>query len=69
MLFFIAVGRGRIIDDEKEVSAYPAHKPTQAAFVETEWDLTTMEPKSGRYPGQKGPIQERLSTRDRQMRN
>ena len=69
VLFFIAEGRGRIIDDEKEVSAYPAHKPTQAAFVEADWDLTTMEPKSGRYPGQKGPIQERLSTRDRQMRN
>ncbi len=69
VLFFIAEGRGKIIDDEKEVSAYPVQKETRAAFVETDWDLMTMEPKSGLYPGQKGPIQERLSVRDQQMRN
>ena len=69
VLFFIAEGCGKIIDDEKEVSAYPVQKETRAAFVEADWDLMTMEPRSGLYPGQKGPIQERLSVRDQQMRN
>jgi len=55
VLFFIPEGRGQIINDEKEVSAYPAPKPTRAAFIEADWDLATMEPKSGRYPGQKAP--------------
>jgi pectate lyase len=55
VLFFIAEGRGKIIDDEKEVSAYPAPKETRAPFVDGEWDLATMEPKSGIYPGQKKP--------------
>jgi hypothetical protein len=55
VLYFIAEGQGRIIDDEKDVSAYPAHKPTRAPFVEAEWDLETMEPRSGTYPGQKKP--------------
>jgi len=53
VLFFIAEGRGRIIDDEKEVSAYPRPTPTRAPFVEADWDLSTMEPRSGVYP-QKG---------------
>ena len=61
-------GGGLVIDDEKEVSAYPVQKETQAPFVEADWDLATMEPKSGLYPGQKGPIQERLSERDQAMR-
>jgi hypothetical protein len=41
---------------------------TRAPFVEADWNLDTMEPKSGLYPGQKGPIQESLSARDRAMR-
>jgi pectate lyase len=53
VLFFIAEGRGKIIDDEKEVSGYPSPKPTRAPFVEAQWDLETMEPRSGVYPGQK----------------
>ncbi|MBC8021899.1 MAG: pectate lyase, partial [Burkholderiales bacterium] len=53
VLFFVAEGRGQIINDEKDVSAYPAHKPTRAPFVEADWDLATMEPRSGLYPGQK----------------
>ncbi len=57
VLFFIAEGRGKIIDDEKEVSAYPKQKETGAPFVEADWDLATMEPKSGMYPGQKAPAQ------------
>jgi hypothetical protein len=68
VLFFIAEGRGKIIDDEKEVSAYPVQTPTSAPFVDADWNLATMEPKSGRYPGQNGPIQEHLSERDAAMR-
>ncbi len=68
VLFFITEGRGRIIDDERDVSAYPVQAPTSAPFVESDWDLATMEPKSGRYPGQKDVIQEHLSTRDAAMR-
>jgi pectate lyase len=53
VLFFIAEGRGRIIDDEKDVSAYPAPREVRAPFIEADWDLDTVEPRSGRYPGQK----------------
>lgn len=53
VLFFIAEGRGGIINDEKEVSQYPVVKETRAPFVESEWNLDTMEPRSGVYPGQK----------------
>jgi hypothetical protein len=58
VLFFVAEGRGKIIDDEKDVSAYPSMRQTRAPFVEADWDLATMEPKSGRYPGQKAPLYE-----------
>jgi hypothetical protein len=68
VIFFVAEGRGAIIDDEKEVGGYPQLEETRAPFVEAEWDLDTMEPRSGLYPGQKGPIQENLSARDREMR-
>jgi hypothetical protein len=69
VLFFIAEGRGEIIDDEKEVgSGYPAPAPTRAAFVEADWDLQTLTPRSGRYPGQKAGSQETLTVRDRVMR-
>lgn len=66
ILFFVAEGRGDIIDDEKEVSAYPKiEAPVRAPFVEAEWNLATMEPKSGRYPAQTAPMpQEHLSARD-----
>jgi len=53
VLFFIAEGRGKVIDDEKEVGGYPVQKPTSAPFIEADWDLATMEPRSGIYPGQK----------------
>jgi hypothetical protein len=52
VLFFIPEGRGQIINDEKDVSAYPAPMATRAPFVQADWDLDTMEPRSGRYPGQ-----------------
>ena len=68
VLFFIAEGRGAIIDDENEVGGYPVMAATSAPFVEADWDLATMEPKSGLYPGQKGPIQETMSARDAAMR-
>ncbi|PXA84571.1 pectate lyase [Nostoc sp. 3335mG] len=68
VLYFVAEGRGFVINDEKEVSAYPSYGAVFAPFNEAEWNLDTMEPKSGRYPGQKGPIQEHLSPRDADMR-
>ena len=68
VLFFVAEGRGEIIDDEKVVGGYPKQAMTRAPFREAEWDLSTMEPRSGRYPGQNGPVQEPLSRRDRDMR-
>ncbi|HLL30246.1 MAG TPA: pectate lyase [Allosphingosinicella sp.] len=45
--------RGRIIDDEKEVGGYVRAAPTRSAFRESDWNLATIEPKTGRYPGQK----------------
>lgn len=68
VLFFIAEGRGSVINDESEVGGYGAVAPTSAPFVESEWNLDTMEPKSGIYPGQKRGPQEALSPRDRSMR-
>ena len=69
VFFFVAEGRGAIIDDEKQVSAYPVQKPTRAPFVDADWNLDTMEPKSGRYPGQTRTVpQEHLSARDAEMR-
>lgn len=68
VLFFIAEGRGEVIDDESEVGGYPVIEPTAAPFVEADWDLATMTPKAGLYPGQKPGAQEHLSPRDRTMR-
>lgn len=70
VLFFVAEGRGNIIDDEREVSEYPHPRPTAAAFVEADWDLTTMTPRAGRYPGQTAAAsaQEHLSVRDLRSR-
>ena len=68
VLFFIAEGRGEVIDDEREVGGYPVVEATAAPFIDAEWDLATMTPKSGVWPGQKPGAQEHLSPRDRQMR-
>jgi hypothetical protein len=68
VLFFIAEGRGDIVDSEDEVGGYPEIEPTRAPFREEEWDLSTMTPKSNPYPGQKPGAQEHLSPRDRAMR-
>ena len=67
--FDVAEGRGEIIDDEREVGGFQKVAPTRAPFREAEWDLDTMEPKSGRYPGQKdGYIQQPTTARDRETR-
>ncbi|WP_229735839.1 pectate lyase family protein [Novosphingobium endophyticum] len=68
VLFFVAEGRGEIIDDEKTLGGYPHPAMTRAPFVEKDWDLTAMTPKSGIYPGQKAAAQETLTARDRAMR-
>ncbi len=69
VIFDVAEGRGEIIDDEREVGGYPRVEPTRAPFVEAEWDLATMEPRSGRSPGQRDDfIQQPTTARDRQMR-
>jgi hypothetical protein len=69
VLFDVVEGRGEIIDDEREVGGYPQVTPTRAPFVEADWDLATMEPRSGRYPGQQeGFIQQPTTARDREMR-
>jgi pectate lyase len=69
VLFFIAEGRGAIIDDEKTVGGYPKQTPTSAKFVAADWNLAEMTPRSGLYPGQKAPApQEKLSARDSAMR-
>jgi hypothetical protein len=69
VLFFIAEGRGDILDSEDEVGGYPKLEATRAPFREADWDLATMTPKSGVYPGQKPGAQEHLSPRDRSMRS
>lgn len=43
-------GRGEIIDSQEQVGGYPKLAETRMPFVEAEWNLDTMEPKSGQYP-------------------
>jgi hypothetical protein len=50
--FDVAEGRGRIIDDEKQVGGFRPQKEVRAPFIEAQWDLDAMEPKSGHYPGE-----------------
>jgi pectate lyase len=67
--FDVAEGRGDIIDDEREVGGFQKVAATRAPFREAEWDLATMEPLSGKYPGQKdGYVQQPTTARDREMR-
>jgi hypothetical protein len=68
VIFDVVEGRGEIIDDERQVGGYPQVEPTRAPFVEAEWDLATMEPKSGRYPGQHDDVQQPTTRRDAEMR-
>lgn len=69
VLFYIAEGRGEILDSQEQVGGYPVIVPTRAPFVEAEWDLTTMTPRGGMWPGQREGAQEHLSSRDRAMRS
>ena len=50
--FDVAEGRGRIIDDEKQVGGFRPQKEVHAPFVESQWNLDTMETKSRHYPGE-----------------
>ena len=69
LTFDVAEGRGHIINDEKEVGGYPVQTPTSAPFVESQWNLDTMEPRSGRYPGQRDDfVQQPTTVRDLKMR-
>lgn len=69
VIFDVAEGRGEIIDDERQVGGYPQVEPTRAPFIEAEWDLATMEPRSGRYPGQRDDfVQQPTTARDAEMR-
>ncbi len=68
VLSFIAEGRGDIIDDEREVGGYPHLDSTRAPFRVSDWDLSTMKPRNGKYPGQAIDAQEVLSPRDKAMR-
>lgn len=69
VIFDVAEGRGKIIDDEKEVGGYPVQAASRAPFIAGEWNLDTMEPKSGRYPGQRDDYAPQpTSARDLQMR-
>jgi len=69
ILFDVAEGRGKIIDDEDEVGGYPVQQMTRATFVPGDWNLVTMEPKSGRYPGQRDDfVAQPTTSRDLEMR-
>lgn len=67
VLFFIAEGRGSILDSEDEVGGYPVIKVTRSKFDPTAWNLATMVPLSGLMPGQKPGPQLKQSARDRAM--
>ncbi|MFC3550544.1 polysaccharide lyase family 1 protein [Lysobacter cavernae] len=45
----VVEGRGVIIDSQDEVGGYPQYALTRKAFVEAEWHLDTMEPRTS-YP-------------------
>ena len=68
VMFFVAEGRGEIINDEKDVGGFLDIAPTRASFDPAAWNLADMTPRSGVYPGQKPGAQEHLSSRDRAMR-
>jgi pectate lyase len=68
IIFDVVEGRGEIIDNESQVGGYPHDAATSAPFVEAEWDLATMEPRLGRYPGQHDEAQQPTTARDTQMR-
>ncbi len=68
VLFYIAEGRGEVIDSEDEVGGYPEFESSSAPFRTDEWDMSALTPLSGIWPGQREGAQEFLSPRDRLMR-
>jgi hypothetical protein len=69
VIFDVAEGRGHIINNEEEVGGYPHPQETHAPFVAADWNLDTMEPRSGHYPGEQvGRIQQPTTVRDTDMR-
>jgi hypothetical protein len=69
VVFDVVEGRGEIIDDERQVGGYPTVEAVRAPFVDAEWNLGTMEPRSGRYPGQRDDfVQQPTTARDSEMR-
>ena len=42
----VAEGLGQVIDSEQMANGYPRQRATRRAFVESEWDLSTMLPRS-----------------------
>ncbi len=45
-------GRGAIVDSQDEVGGYPQYPATRRPFVESEWNLDTMEPHAGYRRGE-----------------
>lgn len=45
-------GRGDIIDSQEQVGGYPDYPETRRPFVESEWNLDTMEPHAGYTRGE-----------------
>jgi hypothetical protein len=41
-----AEGRGEIIDSEAQVGGYPKYEEVKKPFVESDWDLRFMTPKT-----------------------
>jgi len=68
VIFDVVEGRGEIIDSETQVGGYPRDAAARGPFVEAEWNLDTMEPRSGRYPGQRDEAQQPTTARDTLMR-
>ena len=69
VLFYVAEGKGEIINDEHQVgNGYPKIAEVHAVFDPAAWNLDTMTPRSGHYPGEKVGAQEKLSDRDKAMR-
>ena len=48
----VVEGRGEIIDSQDEVGGYPQYTRARRAFVESEWNLDTMEPHAGYARGE-----------------
>ena len=68
VLFYIAEGRGEVIDSEAEVGGYPHVRIDPCTIRRERLGPDNDAPQSGVWPGQKEGAQEHLSPRDREMR-